>query len=104
MFIHTAPPLPPPTVSNSSTVRQINATMDSTTILQYEIQSNETILSIWKDLVILTADFPQQLNGTTAMLTTSSTDTEGLYQVLVLTGTRYDFSGEIGIYDVLSGK
>ena len=96
----------PPTVFNSSF--DVVTSINSNTTLTYEIQTNDTVVSVWwwKDEVLIPFDADtQSLNGMTATLTIRNTKAldSGLYQVLALTGSRYAFTGETGIFDV-TGK
>ena len=106
-FSSSAPLLPPPSFSNSTFV--LSAFIYGNITLTYNIGTNDSVLSVWwwkNGVLILPTDqhYESTLVGTVASLfiddlTIQDSD---LYQVLVLTSTvsRYDFSGEIGNFDL----
>ncbi len=76
-------------------------------MLQYNITSNDTILSVWwwKDEVLIQSTHSRYLANIDGAMATLSIqnfvfEDAGLFQVLVVTGSRYMFAGEMGNFEV----
>ena len=79
-------------------------------MLHYNITSNDAIQSVWwwKDEALIPSTHSRYLvsiDGSMATLSIQNFVFEdaGLFQVLVVTGSRYMFAGEMGNFEVYDG-